>query len=120
MSDRMIQVQTSSPKDEWLVRQGDEVRLDVPGGRVTLALHGGWSESGIAYTRLSYEPIRSGLVRFGEGPTRAPVVCVICGTQEDLRIAPIMTGDQFGQTPQQPVCGECAAEGILRVRGLTT
>ena len=57
--------------DGWLVRQGDKTTLDVPGGRVTLELNGGWSESGIAYTRLSYEPIRAGLVRFGEGPGKA-------------------------------------------------
>ncbi len=69
MSARMIRVITSdSGGNEWLSRIGDDVRLDVPGGRVTLELNGGWSESGIAYARLSYKPIRSGLVRFGDGP----------------------------------------------------
>lgn len=131
MSDaRTIRVMTPSGRDVWLTGRGDEAALDVPGGRVTLALDGGWSESGIAYTHLTYEPIRSGLVRFGEGPKlAAPVaVCVVCGTQEDLRNAPLMTGDKFGQTPKRPVCGECfmawhdsgetTAAGILRIRGL--
>ena len=67
----MIRVLTlPSRKDVFLSRQGDEVSLDVPGGRVTLSLKGGWSESGIAYTHLTYEPIRACLVRFGKGPVR--------------------------------------------------
>ena len=67
---RMIRVLRPGPlSDGWLVRMGDKTTLDVPShGRVTLELNGGWSESGIAYARLSYEPIRQGLVRFGEGP----------------------------------------------------
>ena len=67
----MIRVLTLPARDDqWLARQGDKVSLDVPGGRVTFSLSGGWSESGIAYTHLEYEPIRAGLVRFGEGPRR--------------------------------------------------
>ena len=77
-SDRTIRVQRwtlderglvvgHSLDDRWLSRQGDQVTLEVPGGRVCLVL-GGWSQSVIAYTRLTYQPIRSGLVRFGEGP----------------------------------------------------
>ncbi len=65
----MIRVLTFPERaDGVLVRQGDKVSMDIPGGRVTLALSGGWSESGIAFTHLVYEPIRQGLVRFGEGP----------------------------------------------------
>lgn len=52
--------------------------------------------------------------------------CCICGTTEDLRIAPVMTGDRFGEEPKWPVCSECVrtwyeygvttAEGILKRR----
>lgn len=54
--------------------------------------------------------------------------CCVCGTSEDLSIAPLMTGDKFGQEPQYPVCGFCVrawyesgqttVEGILIYRGL--
>jgi hypothetical protein len=65
----MIRVLTLPERsDAWLVRTKDAVSMDVPGGRVTLVLDGGWSESGIAYTHLRYEPLRAGLVRFGHGP----------------------------------------------------
>jgi hypothetical protein len=70
--DRMIRVQRSVPSGEarpddgWLVRMGDKTTLEVTEpGRVTLELHAGWSESGIAYCRLSFKPIRRGLTRFG-------------------------------------------------------
>jgi len=33
--------------------------------------------------------------------------CCICETTENLRIAPLMTGDKFGETPKHPVCGDC-------------
>lgn len=65
MSDRMIRVfRPGLPTDGWLVRRGDRTTLDVPGGRVTLELSGGWSESGIAYCALTYKPIRAGLLSF--------------------------------------------------------
>lgn len=54
----------NEPGDGWLVNRGDKATLDVPGGRVTLELNGGWSKSGIAYCRLWYEPVRSGLCTF--------------------------------------------------------
>ena len=56
--------------------------------------------------------------------------CCVCGTTEDLRVAPLMTGDRFGEETKWPVCGECfrtwyetgetTAEGILRARGIST
>lgn len=55
-------------KDDFLIRLGDEISIDVPAGRVTFKLAGGWSESGIAYCHLTYQPIRQGLIRFGHGP----------------------------------------------------
>lgn len=33
--------------------------------------------------------------------------CEVCGTTEDLRVCPIMTGDRFGEKPKHPVCGAC-------------
>lgn len=55
--------------------------------------------------------------------------CEICGDYEDLRIAPIMTGDRFGKPAQHPVCGACVRawyesgettpSGILRYRAET-
>lgn len=52
--------------------------------------------------------------------------CCICGATDDLRIAPIMTGDRFGEEPKHPVCspcvrawyesGETTAKEILRYR----
>ncbi len=52
--------------------------------------------------------------------------CCICGTTEDVRVAPIMTGDKFGKKPKHPVCGDCmqawyegggtTPEAILRYR----
>lgn len=61
----MIRVLTLPERqDKFLVRMGDSISMDVPTGRVTLALNGGWSESGIAYCHLTYKPIRRGLTRF--------------------------------------------------------
>lgn len=67
--DRMIRViAVPVHKDKFLSRTGDKIEMDIPGGRVTFSLNGGWSASGIAYCRLSYEPMRSGLIQFGAGP----------------------------------------------------
>lgn len=54
------------------------------------------------------------------------MVCEICGTTENVRSCPIMTGDRFGEPTKHPVCTECVAawydsgettpEGILRAR----
>lgn len=66
-----LQVPGSAPNEVWLTNPSDVATLDVPGGRVTLRLND-WSESGIAFARLTFEPIRSGLVRFGEGPKARP------------------------------------------------
>ena len=51
--------------------------------------------------------------------------CEICGSTEDVRIIPLMTGKPFTE-PQEPICGKCfycwyecgqtTAEGILRCR----
>jgi hypothetical protein len=62
----MIRVLTLPDRqDKFLVRMGDEVSIDVPeNGRVTLALNGGWSESGIAYCHMTFKPIRQGLLSF--------------------------------------------------------
>ncbi len=52
--------------------------------------------------------------------------CEVCGTTEDLRCAPLMTGDSFDRPPEHPVCGGCVRawydsgqttpEGILLAR----
>lgn len=52
--------------------------------------------------------------------------CDICGSTDDLRVVPIMTGDKFGEAPKHPICGQCVrawyesgettAHGILRFR----
>ena len=36
-----------------------------------------------------------------------PWECEICGTTDNLKCAPIMTGDSFGQPCQHPVCDVC-------------
>jgi hypothetical protein len=54
------------------------------------------------------------------------MACEICGSDQDVRCCPVMTGDRFGEPVKHPVCvlcirawyegGETTPEGILRVR----
>jgi hypothetical protein len=62
---RMLAISPSQRVDRFVRRQ-ERVSLDVPGGRVTFH----WENSGsdLGYAHLRYEPIRAGLVRFGQGP----------------------------------------------------
>jgi hypothetical protein len=62
----------------------------------------------------------------GQDDFKGAFRCVVCHATEDLRIAPIMTGDRFGEEPKYPVCTACflawhdgagtTAEAILRYR----
>ena len=45
------------------------------------------------------------------------MTCAVCGTTDDLRVCPIMTGDKFGEPPKHPVCSECI--GVWYDSGIT-
>ncbi len=56
-------------------------------------------------------------------------ICEVCGTDKNVKIAPLMTGDKFGEPPKHPVCSECifawydgarTKHAILKARGLAT
>ena len=36
--------------------------------------------------------------------------CFVCHGTDDLRVAPIVTGDRFGEKPKYPICSKCLCE----------
>jgi hypothetical protein len=86
----------------------DDVSYDADQDDYTASCLCGWTTSTYAMS-VAEHALREHIASAGSSanPEESTPVCEICGTTEDLRVAPIMTGDRFGQPPKHPVCSAC-------------